>query len=565
MKNITSLLLLALLGLPVEAADKTKASEPPAPEPTDLIETMTVSVVNVETYVTDKKGNRIKGLKREDFEILENGRPVTITNFSVMEGGKLIRPPGSEEEAPPESAPTVPGQPPPPPPVPEDQRLHLVVYIDNYNIQPFNRNRVLRELRDFLRNRLDEQDRVMLVTYDRELHVQRGWTTDPRAVAAQLIELETMTGAAVHRESDRRDALERIEEAESAESALSIVRTYAGSIYNDLNFSIDALRDLVNGLAGMPGRKAVLYVSEGLPQIAGQDLYYAVQEKFREQTSITTSFEFDTSRRFQELTNAANTNRVTFYTIDAGGLRTYGYGDASKQTAGQIGFLEQAYSTNLQAPLLQMAEATGGKAIINANRVTKDLDKIAEDFDTYYSLGYTPGHFGDGRYYKIEVKVKGRKDLLVRHREGYRDKPAVQRMNDGTMAALMHRFESNPLGLRLDFDPGQPSKDNLFLVPVKVSIPLSRVVMVPGDPSHRIRLKVYVVALDNEGGMSEIQEVPVLIDIPEAEAERAKTQWYLYTVQLLMRQGPHRVAVGLRDEVSGESSFITGQVAVGRR
>jgi hypothetical protein len=41
-------------------------------------------------------------------------------------------------------------------------------------------------------------------------------------------------------------------------------------------------------------------------------------------------------------------------------------------------------------------------------------------------------------------------------------------------------------------------------------------------------------------------------------------QLYLYSVSLLMRRGPHRVAVGLRDEVGADASFITGSVVVGK-
>ena len=62
-------------------------------------------------------------------------------------------------------------------PIPEDQVLHLVVYVDNYNLRPFDRNQVFTRLREFLR-RLSPQDRVMLVSYDRSLHVRHRFTSD---------------------------------------------------------------------------------------------------------------------------------------------------------------------------------------------------------------------------------------------------------------------------------------------------------------------------------------------------------------------------------------------------
>ena len=95
---------------------------------------------------------------------------------------------------------------------------------------------------------------------------------------------------------------------------------------------------------------------------------------------------------------------------------------------------------------------------------------MATDFDTYYSLGYTPAHSGSGRYYKIEVKLK-RKGLKVRHRSGYRDKPLYSRMEEGTLSTLRYGFEKNPLELKLQIEEGQKNEDDQFEVPILIGIP----------------------------------------------------------------------------------------------
>ena len=162
------------LQAPAPATDA--APESPAIGAGDFFESIDVSVVNVDVYVTDKKGNRVNGLTRDDFEIIEDKKPMAITNFYAVTEGRPVM---SEEElaAPAEPVPgAVPGM---PPPVPEDQRLHLVVYIDNFNIHPFSRNKVFGSLREFLRSDLTPGDRVMLMTYDREPHVRRPFTSDP--------------------------------------------------------------------------------------------------------------------------------------------------------------------------------------------------------------------------------------------------------------------------------------------------------------------------------------------------------------------------------------------------
>src|SRR4029077_13129426 len=118
----------------------------------------------------------------------------------------------------------LPGQPPPErkggaPPVPEDQRLRLIVYLDNFNIHQFNRNRVLREVRAFLHEHIGREDRVMLATYDRELHIRTGFTSDHDVVHGVLTDQEKVTASAVHQDSDRKLVLDRVNESQSVDEA----------------------------------------------------------------------------------------------------------------------------------------------------------------------------------------------------------------------------------------------------------------------------------------------------------------------------------------------------------
>lgn len=572
---ILCVLLLALGSVFAAGAGAQKPARPAAPPSGEqegfFMDTVNVNVVNVDVYVTEKGGKRVTGLTRDDFEIFENGRPIQITNFYAVEGGRPVAAP--EEEAPAPQTAEAPGAPVPAPatverpPLPEDQRLRLVVYIDNFNLRPFNRNRVMRELRAFLGTKLNKDDQIMLVTYDRELHVRRSFTSDPGLIAASLLELEKVSAHAVHQDSERRDVMRRIEESQSAHEAENHARTYAQSVFNDLSFSIDALKEITNALAGMPGRKAVLYVSDGLQMIAGQDVFYAVQNKYGEQSvSLTEAFTYDASRRIQELAAQANANRITYYTIDAAGLRVYDSSSAENtghaSAPGLSTLVDSVRISNLQSPLQMLAERTGGVAVLNANIVTPQLERIAEDFGSYYSLGYSPTHYGDGRYYKIEVKVK-RKGIQVRHREGYRDKSTEARMSDSTLAALNFPYEDNPLGVSLEFGTPQARQDGFYLTPLNVRIPLGKLVLVPREQTHEAKVRVFVAAMDSSGNTSEVQQTPVPISIPNGDVTTATGKDYIYTISLLMRPGDQRVAIGVRDDVAGEASFLSRGVRVG--
>ncbi|MGE5233016.1 MAG: VWA domain-containing protein, partial [Acidobacteriota bacterium] len=389
MKSIVPAVLVALLLSSLPAPAQT---QPTPSKEEGYFEAVNVTVVNVDVYVTDKSGNRVRGLSPADFELFEDGRPVQISNFYVVENGKPVAEP--TEPPAPQATPSPAAVAAAPPMRPEEQQLSLVIYIDNFNLKPFDRNRVFRELRQFLTQNVKQGDRVMLVTYDRERHVRVPFTTDLSAVAAATFDLEKISAQGVHQESDRRGLLDDIDRANSLNEVYSQVRTYAESQYNDLSFTTSALRDFVTSLAGLPGRKALLYVSDGLQIRAGEDLYYALQDKFKEQVSLLEAQTYDLSRTFQELAAEANANRVTFYTIDAAGLRVSSAASAETNSP-RSPYVDQVYTSNLQAPLQMMAEQTGGLAVLNANNVLPALQKIAIDFDTYYSLGYTPSHAGD--------------------------------------------------------------------------------------------------------------------------------------------------------------------------
>ncbi|MDX2000657.1 MAG: VWA domain-containing protein [Thermoanaerobaculia bacterium] len=545
----------ALATLSLGAAQQ--APTPPDTPQEIFVGSVDVNVVNVDVYVTDEQGSPVPGLTIDDFEIEENGRRVAITNFYAVDGRKPVKPEPTEAPAPPTeetSADTV----------PDDQRLHLIVYIDNFNLRPFNRNRVLTDLRTFLRSESKPGDRVMLVSYDRSLKIRRPFTTDVESVIDALFELDEVSAQGVHSDSDKRDAVERINRSESAQEALSWARSFADSAKNDLQFTIGALRDIVGSMAGLGGRKAVVYVSDGLPMSPGEDLFYLVDQKYPNNGAISQVFSYDTSRRFEELAALANANRVSFYTIDAAGLRVNSSADVQKSEAspGTATFIDSMAIQNLQAPLRMLAERTGGFAVINRNRFKESLTRIGTDFRSFYSLAYSPAHSGDGRYYKIEVKLKNpQKGWKIRHREGYRDKSSESQMTDGVLAALQFPYASNPLDLTVTF--GRPqAQEKLFLVPVEVKVPFKEIVLVQRGELYEARAKLFVAAIDGESNTSPVQQIDLPIRIPAAEIEAALKQEYTYTVSLLMRGGSQKVAVGLRDEIAGANSFVSRTVRV---
>jgi VWFA-related protein len=547
-------------GLPAAAQEEPPAEE--ASESQDLyFDIVNVKVVNVDVYVTDKKGDPVTGLTQEDFELYEDRDPVPITNFYAVEGGRPVA--GFTPEKLPEGVPQLPNRL-QEVEIPEDQRLHLILYIDNFNIHPHTRNRVLRELRQFLVQSVRREDRVMLVNYNRSLKIEHPFTTDIRRINATLTQMEKHTGFRAMQDSERRDLLDDLNDLNDEFSAMSRVRAYAESVFNDLTFTTRALDQFVTMLAGLPGRKAIIYVSDGVPRIAGEELFHFIDDQYRGASAIMESFNYDATRSFQAVTAKANENRVMFYAIDAAGLRTPEYVSAENRGGpGRGAYMENVRVANLQSTLYMLADETGGKAIVNRNNVLSALRQVSEELRNYYSLGFQPAHNGDGRMYKLKVKVK-RDGVKVYHRQTYRDKTIRDEMSDGTMAALHFNYEDNRMDLGLQFGEAVKRENSRhYSMPIQVRIPLDKVTLVPKAGSFHGRLKVYVAAKDDKDRLSPVQEQQVPITIPEDQIDAALQSHFTYTLELLMRDGNQNVSVGVRDEYSAVESFVTRRVQVG--
>jgi VWFA-related protein len=384
-------------------------------------------------------------------------------------------------------------------------------------------------------------------------------------VIAAIDELDEASGHRVQYDRQRNDLLNDIYDADNVLDVSGRTRMYAESVYSDLNYSIDALRRLVDSLAGLPGRKAVLYLSDGIEMRAGEDLFYALEDKFEDRLGILQAQSFDVSRRFQALTREASTSRVTFYTLDAAGLRTHSNADADNYQPERGTLVESAHVANLQAPLHFMAAETGGQAILNTNNFLPMLERVGDDFGSYYSLGYTIAQSGSGRYRKIEVKLKGedRKGLRVRHREGYRDKSIGIRMSEQTLAALNYGYAKNALGVELEFGRGTRKGEDAFLVPLVIKIPMGNLAFVPREDLQRASVRLYITARNQDGDVSPVEEVSVPIEIPRSKFDRARGQAYHLQHSLMMAPGGQIVAVGVRDEIGAVTAVVLGGVRVG--
>jgi hypothetical protein len=257
---------------------------------------------------------------------------------------------------------------------------------------------------------------------------------------------------------------------------------------------------------------------------------------------------------------------VTFYTVQAGGLQGTAGGNASFDLTErflQVPEIQMIQTTNSRGSLTALAVDTGGRAMLDANDLSPELARMQEDFETYYSLGYTPVHRGDGKMHKVEVKVK-RPGLRVRYRQSYRDKPALEKVFDRTLATLYHGAQDNPLEITVEVGEQAPAAGGQYSVPLRLRIPLFKLAILnQNDNLYQGKLRVLVAIRDEAGGTSPVRQVEVPLSIPRKEVLNAMGQYYVYNLTLNMKPGLQHVAVAVRDDLGNTTSYLSQVVTAG--
>ncbi len=520
-----------------------------------LSENVTVAVTNVEVIVTDSHGKRVPGLKKEDFQVFEDGIPQPLTNFYAVTGGHAILADGTAISlTEPEKA-SAPAE-----VVPPALRAKYVIYVDNLNIHPLHRTRVFRSVYDFIDKAIGPNAEGMVVTFNRSLKVRQKFTTEKGLIVGALEQIAGDSGGGQTMVSEREDTLQKINDVQDQGQAINYAEEVSRSMDDDLRQSLDGLKTTITGLAGVEGRKILIYVSDGLPQVVGQEFFDTIQTKFQASQAAAEAFTFDRTASYLSLVKEANAQGVTLYMIDAAGLQ------ADENVSAERGSMDSRPSTffmrqNYQEPLQTLARETGGIAAVNTNDPRQELDEIAKDFSDFYSLGYRSTRGAVDRPHQIEVKLN-RPGLRARYRSGYMEKTIETRTAEAVTAALTFPRTDNPLQFTIAVgEPKGYSAEN-YLVPVRMSIPLENVTMIPDGNDYRGRLYIYFVVLDSDGKQSDLQIRPLEIKVPLKSYDSAKKKLYGYDVQLIMIPGAQRLSVAVRDGVSNAVSYAQKGVFV---
>jgi len=549
--------LAAAMFLAVNAGAAEPPKQQPAAEVPKLVESVDVRVINVDVVVTDRKGNRVTGLTKDDFELYENGVQKPISNFYEV---------AAEPKPPVTAAAPATAKPAPSPAsieqIPDNQKRRIIFYVDNLSLAPFNRNRVFKQMKEFATEVMRPGDEAMIATFNRSMKIRVQFTRDPKLIAQTLDTLAGESALGISNRSEKRDVLNRIRDAKSYDEALGTARSYAESVEHDLRQSVESLNGLMTTLAGVEGKKVLVLTSEGFQIQPGREAFYAVDEATHtngwQGSSMLEGLSFDGTPLIQSVAKTANANGITMYTIHAAGLGAASEGTLAEVDKPQSYTVLQAGITNTTESMQLMADMTGGVASINTNNFARAFKTIEQDLDEYYSLGYRAGTERVDRQRNLEVRIKNH-NYNVRNRQTFVEKSTYAEMNDRVIANLLYKTKANDLKIVVTCGSPVPQED-LFKVPVSVRIPLETLTFLPQGEQFVAGFSLYVAVANKEGDMSDVARKQHTITASREDYEKSKGKYYTYSVDLLMEPGINRVSVGVADEVSNVMGFDRQQV-----
>jgi VWFA-related protein len=547
--------LLAVLGLTLVTGLTLPAQQPAAPAgagpgataPGDQQPSVTfrveVNYVEIDAIVTDAQGNFVRGLTKEDFEIVEEGKPQTLSVLS------LVDIPVERADAP-LFSPTA---------VEPDVRSNtkefngrvFVLVLDDLQTHFARTARVKAAAKQFIERHLGANDIAAIVQTGARKDGAQEFTGSRRLL---LRAIDNFAGQKIRSATlDKLDDYQMQRNAGSSQAPRDLSEPERG--FRARN-TLSTLRQVASYLEGVRGRrKAVVYFSEGIDY----DIHNSFQNRYASEIRD----------EMQQAIAVATRANVSFYSVDPRGLTTMGDEGieiASVPEDPTLGLGTTSLSDELrlsQDSLRTISEETGGFAAVNRNDFREAFTKIIQDNSGYYLLGYYSNDTRrDGRFRRVEVRVK-KPGVSVRARRGYtapKGKAAATTLaNKETSASLREALDS-PI-------PVSGVGLSVFAAPLKGPAPnasISLTIEVDGADLKFAQqnglfvdnVEVSMIAVDKEAKIKDGGRDVVQLKLRPQTHELVARSGIRIARRLELPPGRYQLRVGVRDGGSGATGSV---------
>jgi VWFA-related protein len=390
-------------------------------------------LVVLDVVVTDHHGKHVSDLKKDDFQVLENGKLQTIKSF---EGPDDAKPPTPDSGS--ISSQFYTNR-----PVQNSVSAANVLILDALNTPLSDQSNVRLEMTNYLRT-IQGGTNLAIVTLAPELRMVQGFTTDPSALLNVVNSLKLgggpqaspllQTGAESDAEQHLVGAMAQNHASQESIAALQnfLSQSQTFQTYSRIEMTLQALQQLARFLGGIPGRKNVIWFAGSFPSalLPGAKTKDVPDNL---QTTIHATMNMLAKAQMAIYPISASALQADLFTDTSRVTMQSGSGGQGAQGATQ-GQIQQSQNDSQErainhAAMDDIARETGGEAFYDTNGLKEAFAKAVADGSQYYTISYVPtDDMNDGSYRSIAVKVTGHYQLA--YRRGYFSTNAGQTNKD---------------------------------------------------------------------------------------------------------------------------------------
>ena len=561
MKRLSfTLFLLFLFSI---SAFAQKPSATPPVEDDDVVRIST-TLIQIDVVVTDKKGNQVTDLKPEDIEIYENGKKQEITNFSYIfnksENKSAVL--GRQNSIDKFSVPAPPAK-----LKLEQVRRTYAIVVDDLGISFENIPAVRYSLKKFINEQMQEGDLVAIVRTGSGIGALQSFTSDKRQLLAAIEKIKwnpqgrgDISAFKPYQKSfdDKEDEFER-DKDKQAQKELESKLARGDEDFRNSSFavgSLGAMSYVIQGMKELPGRKSVMFFSEGFRTFTEENGRNSLIKGKRTQNRI-----LEVLRNVAEL---ANRSSVVIYTFDPRGLVN------PAALRDDIINNEVTGLNDTQQTLRYLAYETGGIPYVDQNRLEKGLEKALDDQKGYYLIGYQPDaksfNADRNKFNKFTVKVN-RPELEVRYRSGFfgisDEKIAQTKQNPQQQIynALTSPFGAKDISLSLNALFADDEKSGSFIRSL-VNIDAKNLSFTKeANKMRRANFDIVAMTFGDNGTPVDQVTKNYTIQVSEEDYQKLLNKGFIYNLFVpIKKPGAYQFRIALRDsaseKVGSASQFI---------